>query len=83
MQMNENLFDVLKSRFPDDLSGEFLQCGYSVSYADMLARTSQYANALVELGVEPGDRVAVQVEKSCEALMLYLGLFVLALLICH
>ena len=28
---------------------------------------------LLDLGVKPGDRVAAQVEKSAEALMLYLG----------
>ncbi len=31
------------------------------------------ANLLTGLGLEPGDRVAVQVEKSPEALILYLG----------
>ena len=31
------------------------------------------ANALVGLGVKPGDRVAAQVEKSVEAIVLYLG----------
>ena len=36
-------------------------------------RLGRFANALVDLGVEPGDRVAVQVEKSIEAIMLYLG----------
>ena len=33
----------------------------------------QYANALVSLGVKPGDRVAAQVEKGVDALFLYLG----------
>jgi malonyl-CoA/methylmalonyl-CoA synthetase len=73
--MNNNLFEVLKSRFPADPSTIFIQsCGRRITtYADMLARSAQYANALVGLGISPGDRVAVQVEKSCEALMLYLG----------
>ena len=73
--MNNNLFDVLKSRFPADTSTGFIQSssGHITTYADMLARSAQYANALVGLGISPGDRVAVQVEKSCEALMLYLG----------
>ncbi len=39
----------------------------------MLAWSARFANVLVELGVAPGDRVAVQVEKSAEALMLYLA----------
>jgi malonyl-CoA/methylmalonyl-CoA synthetase len=39
----------------------------------MLDRTGQLANALVLAGVEPGDRVAVQVEKSVENFLLYLA----------
>jgi malonyl-CoA/methylmalonyl-CoA synthetase len=37
------------------------------------AVSARFANALRDLGVEPGDRVAVQVEKSIEAVMLYLA----------
>ncbi len=47
--------------------------GASISYGDMVALTGRLANALVDLGVKPGDRVAVQVEKSAEALALYLA----------
>jgi malonyl-CoA/methylmalonyl-CoA synthetase len=47
--------------------------GGGLTYAGMEARTARTAAALVKLGVQPGDRVAVQVEKSPEALMLYLG----------
>ena len=43
------------------------------SYGDMLEISGRLARRLVERGVEPGDRVAVQVEKSAEALMLYLA----------
>jgi malonyl-CoA/methylmalonyl-CoA synthetase len=43
------------------------------SYDDMLRRSGKLAAALVVLGVAPGDRVAVQVEKSPDALMLYLA----------
>ena len=39
----------------------------------MLDRTGQLANVLVLRGVEPGDRVAVQVEKTVENLLLYLA----------
>lgn len=47
--------------------------GRTISYADMLARSAQLAHALVAAGVLPGDRVAVQVEKTPEALLLYLA----------
>jgi malonyl-CoA/methylmalonyl-CoA synthetase len=44
-----------------------------ITYGDLRARSAQYANALLDLGVQPGDRVLVQVEKSAEAILLYLG----------
>src|SRR5262245_23415929 len=47
--------------------------GRKLSYGDMRAATANYARALVKLGVRPGDRVAVQVEKSVEAIFLYLA----------
>jgi len=47
--------------------------GVSWTYAGVAALSARYASALAELGLEAGDRVAVQVEKSPEALMLYLG----------
>ena len=38
--------------------------GVRISYGDLIARAGQMANVLVARGVKPGDRVAVQVEKS-------------------
>src|ERR1700759_5239138 len=46
--------------------------GKRISYGDLIARAGQMANVLVARGVKPGDRVAVQVEKSAENLVLYL-----------
>jgi malonyl-CoA/methylmalonyl-CoA synthetase len=43
------------------------------TYADVEEGAARYANALVALGIEPGDRVAIQVEKSVEAILLILG----------
>jgi malonyl-CoA/methylmalonyl-CoA synthetase len=42
-------------------------------YADLDALSGRLAGALAALGVEPGDRVAVQVEKTPENLYLYLA----------
>lgn len=39
----------------------------------MMAATARLARALAALGVKPGDRVAAQVEKSPEMIMLYLA----------
>jgi malonyl-CoA/methylmalonyl-CoA synthetase len=47
--------------------------GRRVTYGEMFAGSARYAHALREMGVEPGDRVAVQVEKSPEAILLYLA----------
>ena len=47
--------------------------GPKITYARALARSGGYAVALVRAGVRPGDRVAVQVEKTPDVLWLYLG----------
>ena len=51
----------------------WLPDGRVYTHADVDAVSARFALALARLGVAPGDRVAVQVEKSIEALMLYLG----------
>jgi len=43
------------------------------TYRDMLKRSAQYANALIDAGVAPGDRVTVQTAKSVECLLFYLA----------
>jgi malonyl-CoA/methylmalonyl-CoA synthetase len=43
------------------------------TFADMVAESARFAAALVGLGIAPRDRIAVQVEKSAQALLLYLG----------
>jgi malonyl-CoA/methylmalonyl-CoA synthetase len=47
--------------------------GKVTAYAAALGRAGQYAAALGDLGVGKGDRVALQVEKTPEAIYLYLG----------
>lgn len=44
--------------------------GSTISYAAFLALTAQVAHAMTDMGLTPGDRVAVQVDKSAEALAL-------------
>jgi malonyl-CoA/methylmalonyl-CoA synthetase len=72
--MSDDLFTLIASRIPDPakpflISGD----GSAVSYGEMLALSARLAGLLVRLGVAPGDRVAVQVDKSPEALILYLA----------
>ncbi len=47
--------------------------GRHVTFGDLFAGAERIANALVSSGVAPGDRVAVQVAKTIEAIELYLG----------
>ncbi len=47
--------------------------GPRVTYDDADAASAQLAHALVACDVRPGDRVAVQVDKSARAILLYLA----------
>ena len=75
MEKNANLFAHFQSHFPDDLSTCLLVTddGQTVTYGQAVEASAQIANSLVDLGALTGDRVTVQVEKSVEALYLYLG----------
>ena len=46
----------------------------AISYREMAEAAARAANVLVELGIRPGDRVAMQVPKCPEILTLYLGI---------
>jgi malonyl-CoA/methylmalonyl-CoA synthetase len=72
--MDGNLFGLIASRMPGP-DARFLEAedGRVLTYGELLDATARYARALEGLGVAPGDRVAVQVEKSPEALVLYLA----------
>jgi malonyl-CoA/methylmalonyl-CoA synthetase len=72
--MAAHLYAELSSRFPERSKAAFeTQDGVRHTYADVEAGAARMAGALIALGVQPGDRVAVQVEKSLEAVLLYLG----------
>jgi malonyl-CoA/methylmalonyl-CoA synthetase len=70
-----NLYDILAAGFPADRAKPafLLSDGSAVSYAELEAGAAQVAGHLVSSGVAPGDRVALQAEKSVEAVMVYLG----------
>jgi len=73
--MSANLYDLLSSRFPADRSKPcfLLSDGGAISYGELEAGAARVAGRLVAEGVQPGDRVALQAEKSAEAIMVYLG----------
>ncbi|TDB04276.1 malonate--CoA ligase [Halomonas marinisediminis] len=73
--MSHNLFETFARRMHERGDADFITTreGRDYSYADALAMSARLAGALIELGVTPGDRVAVQVDKSPEAILLYLA----------
>ncbi len=69
-----HLFDgLLAGRESDSRSLLKVPNGQSWSYADLVKISGKLANLLLEQNVQPGDRVAVQVHKSAEAIALYLA----------
>ncbi|GAA4353360.1 malonyl-CoA synthase [Variovorax defluvii] len=72
---NANLFAVLRAAFPSDLDAIAVETddGLYYSWRDLDRASAMIANLLEALGLEAGDRIAVQVEKSVEAMMLYLA----------
>jgi len=70
-----NLYTLLASGFPDDAFGCCIETedGARYSWNDVERASAMLANLLVRLGLSAGDRIAVQVEKSPEALLLYLA----------
>ena len=72
--MNANLFQHISDAISDTAKVAIeTGTGRSWTYEDLILGAGRMANALQARGVVPGDRVAVQVEKSVEALVLYLG----------
>lgn len=47
--------------------------GVAFTCADLARESARHARVLIEAGAKPGDRIAVQVDKSPAALFLYLG----------
>jgi malonyl-CoA/methylmalonyl-CoA synthetase len=73
--MNHNLFAALRVAFPRDLDGIAVETddGLAYSWRDLDRATAMMANLLASLKLPAGSRIAVQVEKSVEAMMLYLA----------
>ena len=73
--MSQNLFETFAARMQNRGDADFITTrdGRRYSHADALTASARLAGALVTLGVAPGDRVAVQVDKSPEAILLYLA----------
>lgn len=72
---NDNLFAALRAAFPAYLDGVAVEAeeGLLYSWLDLERATAMMANLLEGLDLPKGARIAVQVEKSVEAMMLYLA----------
>ncbi|MDT7834382.1 malonate--CoA ligase [Aquabacterium sp. OR-4] len=79
MSDNHNLFSALRAAFPADLDRPAIEvldgpcAGSLYSWRDLDRATAMMANLIDSLGLPPASRIAVQTEKSVEALVLYLA----------
>ncbi|KHJ52700.1 malonyl-CoA synthase [Vreelandella venusta] len=73
--MNHNLFSLFYPHFerqPDKVLMD-TDDGRQYRYRDVLSTSRRLASRLRAWGLQPGDRIAVQIDKSPEMLMLYLA----------
>jgi malonyl-CoA/methylmalonyl-CoA synthetase len=78
MPDNQNLFAALRAAFPADLDRIAIETADTPEplhyrWRDLERGTAMLANLLASLSLPPESRIAVQVDKSVEALMLYLA----------
>ena len=78
--MNNNLYSSFQAAFSVDMSKTFLKLPgkiggvcRTVSYAELDKKTARFARVLLAKEVAQGDRVLVQIEKSPEAVFIYLA----------
>jgi malonyl-CoA/methylmalonyl-CoA synthetase len=73
--MNTNLYALFANHFPKDLSRCCIETHDDryYSWLDIERASAKLANLLSSLNLSAGARIAVQVEKSAEALILYLA----------
>jgi malonyl-CoA/methylmalonyl-CoA synthetase len=79
--MNHSLFAALRAGFPQDLDSIAIECADAgdhptpafYTWRDLDRATAMLANLLDSLQLPANSRIAVQTEKSVEALMLYLA----------
>ncbi len=72
---NQSFFSLIANRTRPWLERPLLEteAGQSYLYGDLETRTARFAGYLTALGLKTGDRVAAQIDKSPEALFLYLA----------
>jgi malonyl-CoA/methylmalonyl-CoA synthetase len=75
MSTDASLYQLIERRIEAGRAAPVLEtpAGRHLTYGDLERGSGQIANLLQAAGVAPGDRVAVQVEKSPEVILLYLA----------
>ena len=74
MSKNKNLFfQILQNLCTKDKLFLEIPDSESFSYNQMISISSQYANALTDLGVKEDERVILQTEKAVQCIWLYLA----------
>ncbi len=71
-----NLYTALRAAFPADLDAiaiEQVDADGDYRWRDLERGSAMLANLFGDLGLAPGDRVALQVEKSVEAMLVWLA----------
>jgi malonyl-CoA/methylmalonyl-CoA synthetase len=76
--MSDNLYTALRAGFPAQLDAIAIETADTpaplhYTWRDLDRGSAMLAQLLASLGLPPASRIAVQVDKSVEALMLYLG----------
>jgi malonyl-CoA/methylmalonyl-CoA synthetase len=73
--MTENLYRVFRTRFADRPARPFLETedGRVITYSDLERTTARYAQRLALLGLIKGDRLVSVLDKTPEAVFLYLA----------
>lgn len=73
--MNANLYALFERHFPEDLAQPLLIIphGQVIAYGELAAESARIAHVLDKAGCRPGDRVAVQTDKTWRVLALYLA----------
>ena len=73
--MNKNFYALIESRLGEQPEKICLNCdgGSSINNVDLLEQTARISHYIRNQGVEPGERLVVQVPKSAFAVALYLA----------
>jgi malonyl-CoA/methylmalonyl-CoA synthetase len=70
---NQNFFALIEARYPGHVGAPFLETpgGSSYTWDDLDRSSGRYSNLLRTLNLPPASRIAVQVDKSPDALFFY------------